>query len=112
MADEKNIKERVELITTRNFTISACPEKVFQRFVSFCKQETNNNYAMGIKLLLDVYEKNAKELVLYEKLLDHEDRLIALEEAVFGKKEKKKIPPKTMGSGSKSSEGGDEDGQV
>ena len=103
MADEKSIKERVELITTRNFTVSACPETVFQRFVNFCKRETNNNYAMGIKILLDAYETHAKELVLYEKLLELEDRVTALEEKVFGTKQK----PKTFGKQEE-----DENGQV
>jgi len=71
--DEKSIKERVESITLRKFWISDCPEEVYQRFVDFCKKETNNGYAMGIKLLLDAWEKNAIELMLYEKIIALED---------------------------------------
>lgn len=67
--------DRVEAICTRNFTICNCPEEVFQRFTKFSKKEAADYYAMGLKILLDKAETQAKDLVLFDRLLQIEDRL-------------------------------------
>jgi hypothetical protein len=107
---EKSMKERVEEIpTTINFSITKCPEKVFKRFIEFCKQETNDNYSFGLKLLLDAREGNIKEALLYEQYIELKARLgdveVKLEKFLVEIQgtPKKKLP-KTMGSANKKKE--------
>jgi len=90
-------KERVEDLTTINFSITKCPLKVFKLFSEFCKSETNDNYAFGLKMLIDSRDVNVKEVVLYEQYCELRDRVVALESE---KSEDKKGPKvKTLGSG-------------
>jgi len=93
----KETKDRIDDITTINFSITKCPLKVFKAFSTFCKQETNDNYAFGLKVLLDSREANVKELVLYEQYLKLREEFEALKELVNKTEVTKK--PKTMGSG-------------
>jgi len=99
---EENIKERVDSdVVTLNFTVSNCPETIYNRFVDYCKKNAGNYYAMGLKQLLDTAEADAKSLMLYEKIIALEVRITELE----GKKdEKARLKPKTMGSGGKKNE--------
>jgi len=90
------VKERLDDITTINFSITKCPLNVFKAFSSFCKRETNDNYAFGLKLLLDSREANVKEVVLYEQYLELKDEIENIKKQL-GNEERKK--PKTMGSG-------------
>jgi|TARA_Y100000034_G_scaffold135310_1_gene206681 hypothetical protein len=91
------LKERLDDITTINFSITKCPLKVFKAFSSFCKKETNDNYAFGLKLLLDSREANVKEVVLYEQYLKLKDEVADIRKLVDAPTERKR--PKTMGSG-------------
>jgi hypothetical protein len=83
--EEKNekklndVRKRVMSITTRNFTISGCPEDVFQRFSKYAKENAADGYWMAIKQLLDIAETNAKELMLFERLEELSDRMNELE---------------------------------
>jgi hypothetical protein len=98
-------KDRIDDITTINFSITKCPLKVFKAFSNFCKQETNDNYAFGLKVLLDSREANVKELVLYEQYLKLREEFEALKELVNKTGEPKVIDkPKTFGSGGKKDE--------
>jgi hypothetical protein len=90
-------KEKIEELTTINFTISKCPMKIFKRFMEFCKNETNNNYSFGLKLLLDGIDSNIKEVVLYEQYMELKQRVSEIE----NKEQKQKAVPKTMGSANK-----------
>ena len=99
------LKDRIDDITTINFSITKCPLNVFKAFSAFCKKETNDNYAFGLKLLLDSREANVKEVVLYEQYLELKDeveiikkQLERLEEPSKEKQTTRKMP-KTMGSG-------------
>lgn len=89
MMDEKltrqaeGIKSKVDEMTTRNFTISGCPEKVFMEFTAYSKKEVANCYWMAIKQLLDLVNINAKETVLYEKISTMDDRLKVIENKEF-----------------------------
>jgi hypothetical protein len=96
----QKIKERVENLVTTNFSITKCPVKIWEEFVTFCKEETNNNYSFGLKLLLGAYKANIKEIMLYEQYILMKERMELLEkklDEVTPKKEKKQ-GPKTMGS--------------
>ena len=87
-------KEQVEELTTINFSVTKCPLKIFKEFSDYCKKETNDNYAFGMKMLLDCMKGNLKELMLYEQYTELRDRVVKLEE-----KNEDKKPPKTMGAG-------------
>lgn len=87
-----DVRKRIEQITTRNFTISACPEVVFRRFSDYAKAHTSDAYWMAIKELLDIAEANAKELVLYEKVNQLQMRIDQL-----GESTEKKSSGKTFG---------------
>ena len=71
MNEEKNVDELI----SRNFTITQCPEDVFQRFAKFCKKETNNFYAMGLKILLDSFEDDVIHKVILEKVFELEKKV-------------------------------------
>ena len=93
-----NTKEKIENITTINFSITKCPMKIFKSFREFCQKETNDNYSFGLKLLLDSRSANVKEIVLYEQYLELRDEMNTLKtELEEFKRVKKK--PKTLGSG-------------
>lgn len=96
-------KKKVEELTTINFSITKCPMKVFKRFSEFCKNETNDNYSFGLKLLVDGMEGNLKEALLYEQFMELKVRIDELEELLANKPETepKRLKPKTMGSKNK-----------
>jgi hypothetical protein len=106
---EKKITERVKDLTTVNFSITKCPQKVYEEFVAFCKEETNDNYSMGLRDLLNGMKSNIKEVVLYQQYMETKDELNQIraelarmqtemvpeqetetKPATFGKKETKK----------------------
>jgi len=99
---EKSKKEQVNQLTTINFSITKCPHKVFEEFVGFCAAETNDNYSMGIKLLLDARRTNIKEVILYEQYMELKNELADLKKKLFEEEQKettkKRQKPKTFGS--------------
>lgn len=97
-------KDRVENLTTINFSITKCPLKVFKAFSEFCKSETNDNYAFGLKMLIDSRDVNIKEVVLYEQYCELKDRIVALEETTTDETNEEKKRPKMLGSGGKKNE--------
>jgi len=86
-------KEKIEELTTINFSINKCQLAVFKRFREFCVKETNDNYGFGLKLLLDLKDANAKEMVLYENYLELKEEVEIIKKGLD--KPKKKF--KTMG---------------
>lgn len=73
--------------------------EIFKRFSEYCKAETNDNYAFGLKLLLDCRDANIKEVVLYEQYMELKGELAELKASLSKPVEEKKKGPKTMGSG-------------
>ena len=96
MSDKK--KDKVDEITTINFSVTKCPLKIYKKFTEFCKLESNDNYAFGMKLLLDSREANVKELVLYEQYIKLKAEVDELREMVVTKTKTEKGGPKTFGS--------------
>ena len=68
--EKKELNERVQALVTRNFSITKCPERVYDDFVNFCKDETNDNYSMRLKMLLEARKTNIKEVILYEQYME------------------------------------------
>jgi len=100
------MKDKVENISIRTFTISSCPEKTYQEFIKFCEENAKNMryfqdeegklhekieiiYHVGLRLLLDAFKADAKSVMLYEKIKALEQR-ISLIESVGDKNESKK----------------------
>ncbi|MEK6883030.1 MAG: hypothetical protein AABY22_25625 [Nanoarchaeota archaeon] len=88
-----DMKQRIKEMTTRNFTVTNCPETVFERFSHYARREAGDYYAMAIKQLLDTADANVKELVLFQEVQELKDRLHIVE----NKEDKKKH--KTFGGG-------------
>jgi len=86
--------EKLKDLTTINFSITKCPIKVFKGFSEFCKSETNDNYAFGLKMLLESRETNIKEVILFEKYTELRDEV----EQLKLKQKSERKAPKTMGS--------------
>jgi len=95
--ESKDVKDRVESLTTRNFYVSNCPEKVYKRFVDYAVRETGNNYAMAVKQLLDIAEGDVQQAMMYEKVIKLEEKVAMLEETLLGTKEERKGGPTTFG---------------
>ena len=91
-------KERIEDITTINFSITKCPMKIFKTFREFCKKETNDNYSFGLKILLESREANVKEVLLYEHFLELRDEITSIKKEIEELKGSK-TKVKTLGSG-------------
>ena len=72
---DEEIEKRVKHMTFRDFSISQCPEDIWEKFMEFAKIEAKNSYAIALKLLLDRNEVNAISLFLYERLQVLEDRV-------------------------------------
>lgn len=60
---------------------------VHAAFKEFCKVECDNNYTMGLKLLLRNYEEDGKLEMLYQKVIALENELEELKKS--GKPEEK-----------------------
>ena len=96
MSDKKDTKERVEEMSTINFSITKCPLKVYREFTEFCKQETADNYSFGLKTLLEGMQTNMKEEIMYEEMCKIKARLDNLENKEPEEPKKKSL--KTFGS--------------
>lgn len=95
-----NVKENVEKLITYNFSVTKCPIKIYKKFVEFCKQECSDNYAFGLKLLLDGVEGNVKEALLFQQYIELKERIEALEQDMLKMSGAvNQTGPKTMGSG-------------
>jgi hypothetical protein len=94
-------KEKLEEMTTINFSITKCPMKVFKRFSEFCKKDTNDNYSFGLKMLLDARESNIKEVILYEQYMQLKDEVEQIKHtlSVQNEVQRSEPGPKTLGSG-------------
>ena len=76
------IKDKVDKLITYNFSVTKCPAKVYDDFTDFCKSETNDNYSMGLKILLESRKANIKEVALFEQYMVLKDMVIRLEDRV------------------------------
>ena len=103
---DKGVKERVQDMTTMDFNIGKCPVAVYRGFTDFCKKETNNNYSLGLKMLLEAKKANIKEVILYEQfmLLREEVNEVKNELDALKGVDLKKKSPKSFGI--KEEEGG------
>lgn len=68
-------RDKVMKMATINFSITKCPQKVYEEFVMFCQSETNDNYSMGLKMLIELYKTNAKENHIFNKLEELESEI-------------------------------------
>lgn len=102
MTDEENkkdLKERVDDITHVNFQVNECPLTILKKFKDYAKQHTRSNYPMAIERLLEIADTNAKDLMIWESILDVRDKVAQLELHVASdKKEEQKARIPTIGN--------------
>lgn len=114
MEEDKDLNDKIEEITTTTFTVAGIPIKEFKRFRDFCKHNARITkvfydnvtdkknikeelcYAIGISRLLDIADSGGAISLIYDRILDLEDKFAVMNEAP---QEKKKEGPKTMGGG-------------
>lgn len=53
---------------------------IHEAFKEFCKYETDNNYTLGIKLLLDNWEQSNKLLYIIERIAQLEQEISQLKQ--------------------------------
>lgn len=109
---KKDAKQRVKDISVRTFTICSCPESVYDRFIDFCNKNSKNIryykdksgklhkkeeviYHIGLRLLLDIADSDAKSMMLYEKIKHLRDRVDLIEKKLQSEKDNNKS--KTFG---------------
>ena len=111
MGEEKSIQERVDDITTTSFSIAGCPIKTHKAFMEFCEENAKITkifydkrsgqkqvkeelcYSIGLQRLLDISDADAKVQMLYDRIVQLEDKFVEME----GKSDKDKRVIKTMG---------------
>ena len=87
--EDKKIQDRVEEITTTTFSIQGVPIRVFKRFLRFCednakiwRDRTGQKqireelcYSIGLAILLDSWDTDAKHQLLFDRIVKLEDKL-------------------------------------
>lgn len=117
MSEENNdLKRRVENITTTSFSISGVKITDFKRFIRFCednatvtkvyhdKQGNVNTkselcYSIGLKHLLDIAESDAKNVMLFDRMVKLEEQLRELEGKVFKEQKQPEAKKEFKGMG-------------
>ena len=109
--NKSSIKDNVEQISIRSFTVGSCPEVIYQRFREFCEQNAKNVryykddkgvhtkeeiiYHIGLKQLLDIATTDAKSVMLFEKMIAIEQRMDLIDNSMG--EEPKEVKKKTFG---------------
>ena len=98
--EDKSIKDKVHELVTRNFSITKCPEAVYEDFVKFAKEETSDNYSMALKMLIEGMKANIKEVHLYEQYMELKAEFAEFKESILVRLDnlEKKDKPKTFGT--------------
>mgnify|MGYP001595901286 CR=1 FL=1 len=90
--EDKKIQDQVEEITTTTFSIQGVPIRVFKRFLRFCEDNAKITkvwrdrtgqkqireelcYSIGLAMLLDAWETDAKHQLLFDRIVKLEDKL-------------------------------------
>lgn len=98
---KQNIVERVDAMTLiKPFVIKEIDMFTLKRLIRYCRMNSKNDWALGIKMLLDQCEGDAKSMMLYEKLVTLEENYNKHLEVLHNetkKEEPKKV--KTFGGG-------------
>lgn len=58
-------------------------------FKDFCRAECDNNYTIGLRVLLQYYERDFKFEMLWDKIAALEEKLLKMEEKKVEKSEEK-----------------------
>lgn len=99
------VKDSVDKILKRHFTVGECPETVYQEFVAFCKAEYANNWAAGLKILMERHKVGGLHELLAKDIQELFDRVEVLETKPEVKSEPEKKKRATFGSKNDEGEG-------
>ena len=94
---KKDIEEFVTMSFNVKFNNTEDNKKIFERFKSFAKSETSDNYLMAIKVMLDFIEYDWKYESLSTNLNDLNNRVSALENTPKQEEKKESKIFKTFG---------------
>lgn len=92
--ERNNLKQKVEEISSVDFSVVNCPLKVWQDFKEYCRLNTQKSYAMGLKDLLNVVRDNSRDAMFFERIDGLQAEIDELRVLVDGKEvaSKPKIP--------------------
>jgi len=77
---KKPIQERIDAMTyVKPFPIKEVDLLTIKRFIKFCRFSSKNDWGVGLKILLDSIDYDAKTMMLYEKISALESRIEGLE---------------------------------
>jgi len=96
------IKERIDAMTyIKPFPIKEVDLLTIKRFINFCRFNAKNDWGVGLKVLLDYVDTDAKNVMLYNKIMDLESQLEAMSSRITELAEKPKETKKkgTFGRG-------------
>lgn len=97
---KKPMNERVDAMTyIKPFPIKECDLLTIKRFIQFCRFNSKNDWGVGLKMLMDYVETDAKTLLLYDKILKLENDMEGLKVLVDNKQgeDEEKGERKTFG---------------
>jgi len=76
------------------FTVKAkdtdCNQQTHNRFRSFCNDNTEGNYTLGLKQLLEIVDSDYKYQSLFEMIMDLQDEIAIIKTKLEDKKTEKK----------------------
>ena len=89
---DKTLIEKVDEITKVNFTVNECPLSLLKEFKEYANEHTRNNYPLAIEKLLSIAKTNAKDMMIWENILELKDRISKLESEGPKQPERPRIP--------------------
>lgn len=94
------INERIDAMTyIKPFPLKEVDLLTIKRFIRFCRFNSKNDWGIGLKILLDYVDTDAKTTLLYDKQLKIEEEISGLKSELNEMKEKPKEKKVVKGFG-------------
>jgi len=94
---KRDLKERIKSITTFDFYVKKCPSDVYERFCKFAINETRDDYAMALKVLLERNDANSIMLTLHQFVIELREEIENIKNILDTKDIEEKESKKTFG---------------
>jgi hypothetical protein len=96
---KKPLNERVDAMTyVKPFPIKEIDLLTIKRFIKFCRFNSKNDWGIGLKILLDYVEGDAKSIMLFDKMMRIESEIEGVKAEIQDfKKSDERTEKKTFG---------------
>jgi hypothetical protein len=96
------IQERIDAMTyIKPFPIKECDLLTIKRFIHFCRFNSKNDWGIGLKMLLDYVDADAKNIMIFDKMMQLEGELEGLKTEISSLKDKMNEKKERVGFGVK-----------